>query len=153
MGRYLLRCIRLILLFVAMFVGVGLVTGVVGFLLSFVPWPYHGLQKTKDAQAKTATCQMQDFQKAIWAYTADNGMPPTTHQGLDALVSEPTTSPRPRKWKKYLADVNSVPEDPWGNDYVYRSTAPAGKTFTITCYGGDGKPGGTGYDRDLITRR
>jgi len=96
--------------------------------------------------------QMQDFQRAIQAYASDNGMPPTSKQGLEALVSEPISPPRPRKWTKYLPDVNSVPKDPWGDDYVYRSGTPNGNSFVITSYGGDGRPGGSGYDADLTIR-
>ena len=152
MGRYLLRFVRLLLLIPVLFFGVVLVTAAFFLLVSFLPMSYPGIQKTKDAQAKTAEAQMKYFQQAIQAYAADNGMPPTTKQGLDALVSEPTTPPRPRKWQKYLTDASSVPKDPWGNDYIYRSCAPNGNAFVIACYGADGRPGGKGYDADQVIR-
>lgn len=58
------------------------------------------------------------IQSALDLYKLDNGFYPSTDQGLDALVVEPTTSPVPSSWKSdgYL---ESVPVDPWGNAYQY----------------------------------
>lgn len=60
---------------------------------------------------------------------------PTTAQGLDALVNRPTIPPLP---KRYSAPLEALPEDPWGNAYVYESEN--GK-FTITSKGEDGELG------------
>jgi general secretion pathway protein G len=43
---------------------------------------------------------------------------PTTEQGLKALVQMPSSAPKPQRWKKLM---ESVPLDPWGNEYVYRN--------------------------------
>ena len=53
------------------------------------------------------------IQSALDLYKLDNGIYPTTDQGLQALVTEPTTPPVPREWKSdgYLQDL---PIDPWG---------------------------------------
>ena len=42
---------------------------------------------------------------------------PTTAQGLDALVRQPTTEPIPPRWH---ALFEKVPLDPWGTPYQYR---------------------------------
>ena len=44
---------------------------------------------------------------------------PTTEQGLQALVEEPTTDPKPRHWRQWL---EKPPIDPlrWARRYVYR---------------------------------
>ncbi|KKL12479.1 hypothetical protein LCGC14_2535340, partial [marine sediment metagenome] len=39
-----------------------------------------------------------------------------------------------------------IPTDRWGNELQYTSD---GKSFTIISYGADGKPGGTGFDKDI----
>jgi hypothetical protein len=39
-------------------------------------------------------------------------------QGLKALVQMPASAPKPQHWKKLM---ESVPLDPWGNEYVYRN--------------------------------
>src|SRR5580698_11276867 len=53
------------------------------------------------------------IQSALDLYKLDNGVYPSTDQGLQALVVRPTTSPLPRDWKSdgYLQDL---PMDPWG---------------------------------------
>jgi len=47
-----------------------------------------------------------------------NGFLPTTQQGLQALVSQPSTDPRPARWYQLFKDL---PKDPWANDYIYIS--------------------------------
>ena len=65
---------------------------------------------------------------------------PTTAEGLGALISNP---------KSNLLDVDNVPLDPWGNEYVYESPGSHGHDFEITSYGRDGRPGGEGFDSDI----
>jgi hypothetical protein len=40
-----------------------------------------------------------------------------------------------------------VPDDPWGNAFVFRKGGPKG--YDIISYGADGKEGGTGNDADI----
>src|SRR5579862_7165941 len=58
------------------------------------------------------------IQSALDLYKLDNGMYPTTDQGLNALVTKPTSSPIPQNWKNegYL---QQLPVDPWGEAYQY----------------------------------
>lgn len=54
---------------------------------------------------------------ALKLYELDNGTFPTTSQGLEALMTEPTTEPVPNNWKgPYL---ESPPLDPWQRPYQY----------------------------------
>jgi len=56
---------------------------------------------------------------ALRLYEVDNGQYPTTAQGLEALLIEPTSAPKPRSWKgPYLEEE---PLDPWGQSYQYRN--------------------------------
>jgi general secretion pathway protein G len=48
---------------------------------------------------------------------------------------------------KYL-DRQSVPKDPWKNEYVYEAPQ-SGQGFKVICYGRDGQPGGEGEDSDI----
>ena len=54
---------------------------------------------------------------AIKTYAINAGRPPTTDQGLMALVEEPMAGPEPRRW---VQAMKKVPSDPWGNPYRYR---------------------------------
>src|SRR5476651_1292107 len=58
------------------------------------------------------------IQSALDLYKLDNGLYPTTDQGLQALVTKPTDDPMPRSWKSggYL---QALPQDPWGQKYQY----------------------------------
>lgn len=110
------------------------------------------LGKTKEASVGAARTQISQFKLPLEMYSLDNGNPPSTQQGLEALISEPTSSPRPRKWTgPYLKDVPSVPKDPWGNDYQYESPGPNGEDYVITSLGADGKPGGSEFDADITS--
>src|SRR3989440_12891040 len=57
------------------------------------------LGKSEEAKQGTARTQIATFKTALQTYQLDNGDPPSTQQGLEALVVEPTSSPRPRNWK------------------------------------------------------
>lgn len=52
-------------------------------------------------------------------YEFDNGRYPTTEQGLQALLTQPTSAPVPVSWNGPYLKKKKIPKDPWGNDYVY----------------------------------
>ncbi len=51
-------------------------------------------------------------------YESVNGFLPTTEQGLQALVTQPSTDPRPSRWYQLFKEI---PKDPWGSNYIYLS--------------------------------
>jgi len=56
---------------------------------------------------------------ALKLYKLDNGRYPTTAQGLQALLSKPSSSPAPKNWNgPYL---ETEPLDPWKVEYAYKS--------------------------------
>src|SRR3990167_10301205 len=77
------------------------------------------------------------IQSALDLYKLDNGIYPTTDQGLDALVKKPTSDPVPQNWKSegYL---QRLPEDPWGYSYQYTNEDEKLRIFS---YGPKGKEG------------
>jgi type II secretion system protein G len=54
-------------------------------------------------------------------YESMNGFYPTTEQGLQALVTEPNTEPKPPRWYQLFREM---PKDAWGSDYIYRCPGP-----------------------------
>jgi len=72
-------------------------------------------------------------------YQAMNGFYPSTTQGLEALLTRPTTEPRPKKWR---ALFEQMPMDPWQEPYEY---AQPGKhnpgSFDLSSKGPDRKAG------------
>ncbi len=95
---------------------------------------------TEKARRVRALQDLKVFETQLDNYAAENGDPPTTQQGLQALLTKPSTPPIPRNWSgPYL---KSVPKDPWGNDYVYRYDGDSGE-YELLSYGKDGQPGGS----------
>ena len=102
----------------------------------------------------SASTQIAAFGTALELYIQDNGGPPTTKQGLSALVRRPEAPPRFRDWRgPYLSDVETVPKDPWGREYRYEAPGPGGEKFLIVSYGADGRPGGAGEDSDVSSSK
>lgn len=98
-----------------------------------------------EAQRTTAQTQIRSLEDALEMYRMHNGFYPSTSQGLDALVTAPTTTPVPKRYAEggYL---KRVPEDPWGNPYVYRNQ---NGRIQIISYGPDGEEGGDGVNADI----
>jgi len=105
--------------------------------------------RTDEAKVTEARVQIKNFETAIKLYKLDNGRYPATEQGLNALISKPTTGVIPRNWRKggYLEN-NKIPMDPWGNPYIYASPGLHGD-YDILSLGGDGARGGEGFDSDV----
>lgn len=77
----------------------------------------------RSEEAKTAAAAADvraNLAAALDLYELDNGLYPTTAQGLAALKSAPTSAPMPKRWRGPYLKKNSL-SDPWGNPYVYRS--------------------------------
>lgn len=53
------------------------------------------------------------------AFAVDCGRYPTTSEGFKALLTCPTNIPSGR-WHGPYFDPPKIPQDPWGNNYVYR---------------------------------
>lgn len=103
------------------------------------------ISRPDEARAVKAKQDVLAIQNALDLYKLDNGVYPTTDQGLMALVEKPTSNPEPRDWKQYL---KSLPKDPWNRDYLYLNPGEHGDVDVFT-EGADGQPGGTGIDADI----
>jgi len=115
--------------------------------------------RTDDAKRTAAKVQIRNIEGALQLYKLDNGVYPTTEQGLKALVEKPSIGVVPKKWKigGYLP---KLPEDPWGNPYKYASpsqipvqnpgqTASLRGEYDIVSLGTDGEVGGEGINADI----
>jgi general secretion pathway protein G len=118
----------------------GLLAGIVG------PRLFGHADEAKQTKARV---QIENLSSALKMYKIDNGIFPSSEQGLEALVAQPQSGDIPKKWKKggYLAK-KQIPKDPWGNDYVYLCPG-VHDDFDITSYGADGVPGGDDFNKDI----
>ncbi len=69
------------------------------------------------AKSVRVTGDLQAIKTSLIAYEGLNGFCPTTEQGLQALVAQPSTEPKPLQWRQFM---EAVPRDPWGSEYLYR---------------------------------
>lgn len=90
--------------------------------------------RVDQAKKDKALLQVNEMSKALELYRLDNGFYPTTDQGLKALTEKPDSDPIPKKWKRYM---DSVPTDPWENEYQYIQPG-VHKDFDLFSYGPDG---------------
>ena len=76
---------------------------------------------------------------ALKLYEARNYQMPDQGQGLEALISPPTTGTKPLNWTKLM---DSIPVDPWNTPYQYRNPGkrdPSG--VDVYSFGPDRKEG------------
>lgn len=95
--------------------------------------------QTDEARRTVAATQIKEIEQALDIYRLQNGFYPTTEQGLEALVSKPTTNPQPKKFPEG-GYMKRVPLDPWKNPFIYRSPGEKGTIDIISC-GADGEEG------------
>lgn len=106
------------------------------------------MDRPDQARAVAARSDIAAIMQALKLYRLDNGMYPSTDQGLAALVRKPERGDIPRNWKSggYL---ERLPKDPWGEvDYQYLNPGIRNEVDVFSL-GADRKPGGEGYDADI----
>src|SRR5213592_2999812 len=60
------------------------------------------LERADEARVTAARTDVNNLMQALKLYRLDNQRYPTGEQGLQSLVSKPTTEPVPPNWKPYL---------------------------------------------------
>ena len=110
--------------------------------------------ETDKARYGVAQAQMRILEDALKRYKLDNGMFPSTEQGLEALVRRPSGGVMARGWPEggYL-DKQEIPKDPWGNAYIYISPGQHSPDYDLKSLGADGTEGGDGYNADIESWR
>jgi general secretion pathway protein G len=105
--------------------------------------------RTDDAKVADAKVQIRNLESALKLYKLDSGNFPSTEQGLQALVTKPATGVIPKNYRDggYL-ESNTLPKDPWGDDYVYISPGEHGD-YDLYTLGADNARGGEGKDADI----
>ncbi len=101
------------------------------------------------AKITAAKAQIQEISQALDLFHLDNGFYPTTDQGLEALLKEPTMPPEPINYRKG-GYVKKLPNDPWGRPFLYRCPGDHGD-FDLYSFGPDGVEGGEGDNKDITS--
>ncbi len=124
--RHSLRGMTLIEIMVVITI-LGLIAGAV--VVAVIP-------RLEEARRSRAELDIKSIESGLKLYYARKGNYPDTGTGLKALVD--------------MQILDTLPKDPWGNDYVYTRE---GNQPVITSYGRDGAPGGEGPDADISNRK
>ena len=103
------------------------------------------MDRPDEARITKAKQDIRALESALNLYKLDNFVYPTSDQGLEALVQQPSGSPEPKNWKKYM---DRLPKDPWGQPYQYLSPGVKGEV-DIFSLGADGQQGGEGANTDV----
>ncbi len=105
------------------------------------------LGRTGEARVTAAKTDIATMMQALKLYKLDNQRYPSTEQGLQSLITKPTSGPAANGWKTG-GYMEKLPKDPWGNAYQYLSPGIHGEVDVFSL-GADGQPGGTGEDADV----
>ncbi|TQE99719.1 MAG: type II secretion system protein GspG [Spiribacter salinus] len=116
----------------------GLVAGVAGPRV---------LQYLDKAKTDTARLQVEELGASLDLFYLDQGRYPSTEEGLRALVEPPTGM---QSWNGPYLKKPTLPQDPWGRDYRYRSPGEHGR-YDLFTLGADNAEGGTGNDQDVTS--
>ncbi len=103
------------------------------------------LGRADDARVTAARTDVGNLMQALKLYKLDNQRYPSSAQGLQALVTKPTTEPVPGNWKPYL---EKLPTDPWGRAYLFMNPGLKAEVDVLS-FGADGQTGGEGNNADI----
>lgn len=116
---------------------------ILGLLASLVgPKMFGKLGKAKQGTAKA---QIEMLGAALDAYRLDMGAYPPV--GLGSLVENHSGS---EKWDGPYLTKKKIPEDPWGEEYIYTFPGEHGE-YDLYSYGADRQPGGEGENADIVS--
>jgi len=106
---------------------------IIGLLAALVVPKFFG--HVDKAMQQDAQIQIELLGQALDLHRLENHTYPSTDEGLKAIAS-------------YLK--KEVPNDPWGNNYVYTSPGEHGE-YDLVSYGADNLEGGEDINKDIVS--
>ncbi|MEN1728257.1 MAG: type II secretion system major pseudopilin GspG [Pseudomonadota bacterium] len=100
-----------------------------------------------EARSVKAAQDVQALVTALNMYKLDNFQYPSTEQGLDALIRQPSGQPPAANWKAG-GYIDGLPNDPWGRPYQYLNPGLKGE-IDVWSFGANGMPGGEGDNAEI----
>ena len=98
--------------------------------------------KVKESKITATRDQIHNYESALDLYELDNGMLPSSEQGLQALIAQPSSTPTPGNWKGPYLKPPILRKDQWNHDYIYRNPGQHNTTsYDILSHGPDGQEG------------
>jgi len=95
------------------------------------------MDRVKGSREQIAKIQISNLESGVQLYAFDMGRFPTTAEGLQALVQNPSGS---NSWKGPYLEKGILPSDPWDMQYTYKNPGRH-SDFDICSAGPDGTEG------------
>lgn len=103
------------------------------------------------SNAYVANAQIVLLSSAIEIFVEDTGNYPSEEQGLNSLIEKPKNY-NIAGWRGPYLNKPEIPEDPWGNSYIYRCPGKHNrKSFDLYSMGMDRISNSNGSDKDDIS--
>jgi general secretion pathway protein G len=99
------------------------------------------------SKTKTARLQIEEFSVALDLYQLEVGRYPSSEEGLDALINEPSAVVG---WNGPYLRKRVIRRDPWGFEYGYQFPGEYGM-FDLLSLGADNAEGGEGENQDVFS--
>jgi general secretion pathway protein G len=116
------------------------VLAILGLLIGLVAPA--ALRQLGSAKEKIAHQSIERLAGVLDIYKLDIGSYPTTEQGLQSLITQPSGVAR---WSGPYVKGEKVPQDPWGHPFLYRSPSQRpGHEYDLYSLGPGGQAGGKG---------
>ena len=114
-----------------------LVLVILGTLAAIVLPKFSGVSQR--GRITAAATQISTFKTALDAFEVDMGYYPKGRNGLMDLIVQPRNAPN---WHGPYLQSDTIPKDPWGNDYLYECPGKHNPSFyDLSSAGPDGKFG------------
>ena len=120
------------------------VVAIIAILAAYIAPKVAG--RVDDARISKAKSDIRVLESSLELYKLDNFVYPSSEQGLQALITQPSGSEL-KNWRDggYIKKLN---KDPWGNDYQYLYPGSNGE-FDVFSFGADAAAGGQGEAADI----
>jgi len=118
---------------------------ILGLLASMVMPSLVG--KAEEAKRKLVCVQMKSiYNSSLDMFKIDNGVYPSTTEGLDALSQNPDEEKYPNYSPSTYFKDSKIPKDSWGNGFIYINDEGS---IEIISLGADRKEGGKNEAEDI----
>ena len=102
--------------------------------------------KGEEAKRKLVCVQMKGVGETLKMFRLDNGVYPTTEEGLQALITNPSEEDYPSYAPSAYLEGKNLPKDSWKTPFIYINK---GREFDLISLGSDRKEGGEDDASDI----
>lgn len=102
--------------------------------------------KGEEAKRKLVCVQMKGVGETLKMFKLDNGVYPSTEEGLQALITNPSEEDYPSYAPNAYLEGKNLPKDSWKTAFIYINK---GREYDLISLGADRKEGGEDDAADI----